>query len=137
MKIVRVEPKGAKVALLDFLDLSTLPGDEPYDKVGSVWWIAYEGKTPVGYAGIKRWGSTMAFLCRAGVLKEYRGRGLHARLLRVREAWAKRLGLKTLITYTAPFNLQSANNLIRAGFVLYKPEEEWGVEHALYFWKDI
>ena len=137
MKIVRVEPKGAKVALLDFLDLSTLPGDEPYDKVGSVWWVAYDGKTPVGYAGIKRWGSTMAFLCRAGVLKEARGQGLHRRLLRVREAWAKRLGIKTLITYTAPFNLQAANNLIRAGFVLYKPEEEWGVEHALYFWKDI
>lgn len=137
MKIVRVEPKGAKVALLDFLDLTTLPGDEPYEKAGSVWWIVYDGKTPVGYAGIKRWGSTMAFLCRAGVLKEYRGRGLHARLLRVREAWAKRLGLKTLITYTAPFNLQSANNLIRSGFILYTPEENWGVENALYFWKDI
>jgi GNAT superfamily N-acetyltransferase len=137
MKIIRVEPKGAKVALLDFLDLSTLPGDEVYEKAGSIWWIAYDGKTPVAYAGIKRWGSTMAFLCRAGVLKEYRGRGLHAKLIRVREAWARRAGIKHLITYTAPFNLKSANNLIRAGYGLYKPEEEWGVEHALYFWKDI
>ena len=57
---------------------------------------------PVAFAGMTgsiRWVDCM-YLCRSGVVPEYRGRGLQQRLILAREAQARRLGMNWLITET-------------------------------------
>lgn len=103
------------------------------------WWIVFDGKKPVGFAGIVP--STLAadvgYLKRAGVLPAYRGHGLQRRLLRVREAEAKRQGWSRVITDTFYGNIHSSNNLIKSGYVMFEPPLRWGFKSGLYWTKAI
>lgn len=128
------DPKVA--ALLTWLQLSTLTGDVPYEVEEGHWWIAYDGAMPVGFAGIVqsvRWCDT-GYLCRSGVLRSHRGKGLQKRLIRVREAKAKRMGWRWLISDTYR-NPPSANSLISCGFKTFIPSRPWGFENATYWRK--
>lgn len=128
------DPKIA--ALLTWLQLSTLTGDEPYDVSDGFWWIAYDGSLPVGFAGIVRshqWSDT-GYMCRSGVLRSHRGKGLQKRLIRVREAKAKRMGWRWLISDTYR-NPPSANSLISCGFRTFTPSRPWGFDSAIYWRK--
>ena len=103
------------------------------------WWFVYQigGDDPVAYAGLKSSFTITCggYLCRAGVLPGHRGRGLQRRLIRVREARARRDGWAALVTDTTD-NPASANSLISAGFKLYAPERPWGLKNSLY-WKKL
>lgn len=128
------DPKVA--ALLTFLQLSTLAGDEPYDTSDGYWWIAYEGQLPVAFAGVVRsfqWSDT-GYMCRSGVLRSHRGKGLQKRLIRVREAKARRLGWNWLISDTYK-NPPSANSLIACGYRTFTPSRPWGFDGAIYWRK--
>jgi GNAT superfamily N-acetyltransferase len=115
------------------LDLATFPNDERVATDSAAWWIlTCEGK-PVGFAGA-RLANGMAYLCRAGVLPEHRGKGLQRRLIRARVRWAMASDAFACYTYTVTTNHRSANNLIRCGFLLYEPNARWAGE-SLYFWK--
>jgi GNAT superfamily N-acetyltransferase len=99
------------------------------------WWLTRQGREPVAFCGMlpsSRWCGT-GYLYRVGVLEGHRGNGLQQRLIRVREAFARKLGWTHTITDTTE-NTPSANSLIRRGYVLYEPGEPWGLPHALY-WK--
>lgn len=122
---------------LEWLDRLSFPADNPYPKKGAEWWIAYDGETCVAFAGLKNVGHETGFLCRVGVIKAYRGQGLQQRLIRVREKHARREGFKFLVTYTSPWNLKSANSLIRTGFRLYQPQNPYAMDGALYFRKGL
>ncbi len=122
-------------ALLDQLDSKCFPGLEPYPKQGAYWWIAEDRLGVCAFAGLKFCGHHTGFLCRVGVEKDYRGQGLHKKLIRVREAKARKLGWKWLITYCSYYNLKSANNLLACGYKLYSPQNPYGVTGALYFRK--
>lgn len=140
IRIVAVDSTDEKTAaLLHYLQLDTLPDDTPYNVRNGHWWIAYEGELAVGFAGISqsvRWTDT-GYLCRAGVIRSHRGKGLQKRLIRVREAKARRIGWKWLITETANWNVASANSLLACGYKLFTPTHAWGVEGALYWRKKI
>jgi GNAT superfamily N-acetyltransferase len=124
-------------AVLDRLDSATFPADESYQKTGKYWWVAYRGSTPVAFAGLKLVDKGQsAFLCRAGVRQKYRGRGLHRRLIAVRERMGRRLAVSCFLTYTSD-NIPSSNNLIRAGYHLYTPTENWAGPGVLYWCKPI
>jgi GNAT superfamily N-acetyltransferase len=130
------DPKVA--ALLMFLQLSTLTGDEPYDVNEGYWWIAYDGEMPIGFAGLvqsSRWYDT-GYLCRSGVLRSHRGKGLQKRLLRVREMKARRLGWNWLISDTYQ-NPPSANSLIKCGFQTFTPSRPWSFDAAIYWRKKL
>jgi GNAT superfamily N-acetyltransferase len=133
----QVDPADPKVsALLTWLQLSTLTGDEPYDVSDGHWWIAYEGEMPIGFAGVVRslqW-SDAGYLCRSGVLRSHRGKGIQKRLIRVREAKAKRLGWNWLLSDTYK-NPPSANSLIGCGFRTFLPSRPWGFDGAIYWRK--
>lgn len=126
------------VATLLQLQKKCLPYDTPYDVSRGHWWIAYDGYLAVGFAGIVRSISWFdcGYLCRAGVLPEYRGKGLQKKLIRVREAKAKKLGWRWLITDTRD-NPASSNSLISTGFKLYNPTVPWGFKDALYWRKKL
>lgn len=125
--------------LLDNLDRQLFPHDTPYPKHGSTyWWLARRGSEVVGFAGLTTYEGELAgtgFLSRAGVLPAATGCGLQRRLIHVRVACAKTLGLTRLVSYTAPHNFASAANLLRCGFRFYTPWYEWGCKGALYFEK--
>ena len=100
------------------------PGTE-FD--GDDFWVVREGNTPVGFATGRA--STVGhwyFLARAGVLKAHRGQGLQKRLIRVREAFAKREGYEGSLTYAANWNTPSIASLLKCGFVIYDPYDKHG-----------
>lgn len=103
------------------------------------YWIAYDEATPVGFCWMTQ--STLApdvgYLKRAGVCASHRGQGLQLRLLKVREAEAKRQGWTRVISDTAFHNIPSSNNLIRAGYRLFEPPHRWAFASGLYWTKDI
>ena len=121
--------------ILHDLCFGTTAPKVPYDY--GHWWIAYCDKEPVAFAGLtpSTMGEGIGYLKRVGVLPEHRGRGLHKRLTRVREARAKRNGWHQLITDTTD-NVPSANNLIKAGYRLFRPQP-WAFERSLYWMKEL
>jgi GNAT superfamily N-acetyltransferase len=137
MQIRRVKLTEGNIELLNALDRTCFPGDDLYGKQGAEWWVGYDDAVVGCFAGLKNVGHSTGFLCRAGVLKEARGKGLHRRLIRIRETRARETGLEWMITYVAPYNLKSANNLIACGYKLYNPQNPYGVTGALYFRKKL
>lgn len=131
--------KVKKINLVALLDAQVFDyeQDSPVALEGVHWWVAFDKETPVAYAGVKITSERVAFLCRAGVLPSHRGKGLQAKLIRVRVAWAKRQGVKQVITYTVLDNPASSNNLIRCGFRLYTPEWKWVGNEALYWSRNL
>jgi GNAT superfamily N-acetyltransferase len=139
IRVKRVDPaKPATAALLQWLQLEVLPQDVPMEPGDGVWWVAYDGPSPIAFASLKvseLYPEGWAYLSRAGVLPPYRGRGLQKRLIRAREAFARRSGLTTLITDTTCSNAPSSNSLIACGFRLYQPARPWGLPSANYWIK--
>lgn len=123
-------------SLLNELDKACFPADSTCHKTGAYWWIAYDSKkSPVGFAGLKIMDKSTAFLCRAGVLEEARGKNLQVRLIRARERKARKLNIKTIITYTC-LNVPSINNLIKAGYRSYIPQDPW-VGTSMIYWRKV
>lgn len=137
MRIQRVTNLDSYRAVLGVLDETCFPSDTPYPKDGADWWIAREGLIVNGFCGLKRIAPTTGFLCRAGVVKPARGSGLHRRMIKLREKYAAKKNINLLVTYVAPHNLKSANNLIKCGYTLYTPQIVWGCANALYFRKQL
>ena len=113
--------------LIEQLERESFPGDEPYNVRSAKWWLAYHDGHLAGFAGAKViLGSRAVYLCRAGVKSGHRGHRIQLRLIRARVAWARRLpDIDCVITYTLRENTASSNNLIRAGFKLYRPMVDW------------
>jgi GNAT superfamily N-acetyltransferase len=112
----------------------TLPGDDHPDYEQGWWWIVFEGKEAVGFAG-SRYAGTEAnavYFARCGVLAGHRGHGLQRRLLTTRIRHARTVNAKAVITTTYE-NPASGNNLIRAGFRLYQPVKPWGCDGTNYW----
>lgn len=137
--MIRIRPVNgagaAGAALLRWLQLEALPGDEPMETTEGFWWVAYDGTHPVAFAGLTASSQVIGagYLCRAGVLPSHRGRGLQSRLIAVRERKARRLGWPVLVTDTFD-NPPSSNNLIRAGFRMHTPPVPYGFPGTCY-WK--
>jgi GNAT superfamily N-acetyltransferase len=115
---------------------------EPDFKIGD-WWLATStwadgSEELAAFAALAPSYSTpgAGYLKRVGVHPLHRGHGLQRRLLRVREARARKLGYSALVTDTTS-NIPSANNLIAAGFRLFQPKDPWAFEHSLYWKKDL
>jgi GNAT superfamily N-acetyltransferase len=103
------------------------------------WWIAYLATEPCAFAALSELphDKDAGYLKRAGVFREHRGNGLQQRLIRCREALARRFGWKILLTDTTN-NIPSSNSLIRAGYRLYAPDYPWAFgQRSLYWRKDL
>jgi len=104
---------------------------------GNVMWLATDATgEAVGFASVRPTidHPEAAFLSRAGVLSGHRRRGLHTRLLKVRETYCEGR-FDYIWTYTASWNLASANSIIRAGYLLFDPW--WSIENNFYFKKEL
>jgi GNAT superfamily N-acetyltransferase len=128
------------IGLIRELDAKLFGTDVAPPKETHLWWLLYADGEVAGYCGLGIFtesGEAMGFLSRSGVLRGYRGQGLQRRMIRVREAEAKRQGVSRLVTYTSRDNMPSANNLISCGYKLYLPQQAWGVRGGLYFDKSL
>lgn len=114
----------------------TLPYDVMPNWSESHWWICFDGDKPVAFAGVKKAKSWLdaGYMIRSGVVPSHRGKGLQKRLIRVREAFARRMGWKWLVTDTLN-NPASSNSLIACGYRLYEPADPWASSGALYWRK--
>lgn len=110
------------------------------DLTYGAWWLVFPHREsdPVAFCGVvhSNIGPGYGYLKRAGVLCGHWGNGLQRRMIALREAWARREGLCTMLTETTD-NPPSANNLIRAGYRMFKPDVPWGLKGALYWRKGL
>lgn len=126
-------------ALLAGLQKSVLPDDHPANTGLGWWWVIEVDNKPAGYCGMHpsmQWSDT-GYLCRAGVLEQFRGNGLQRKMISLRERAARRVGFKWLISDTARWNLASANSLAGSGFKLFTPSRPWSFKDALYWRKQV
>jgi hypothetical protein len=118
---------------LTFFDGAPVP---PFD--WGHWWLAFDKRLPVAFAGIIP--STRArnagYFCRVGVVKNHCGHGLQLRMMRAMEFRARQNGWNCIVSDTTD-NLASANNFIKAGYQLYHPHFPWGWPTTLYWRKSI
>lgn len=69
---------------------------------------------------------------RVAVLPEYRGQSLQCALMQLTEALARKAGYTHLVSTTDIENIYSANNFVRTGWRLTKPEKPW--EPSSLYW---
>jgi len=143
-RIEEVDALDAGVAAdLQSLNLSCFGDEAPAlsekDLEGHWWlvWFKNDQGTPIAFAGMRssqQW-EDRGYLCRVGVLPWHRGHGLQRRLLRVREAKARRMGWTHVHTDTTD-NIPSSNSLIAAGYKLFRPKYPWGPHpHGTLYWR--
>jgi RimJ/RimL family protein N-acetyltransferase len=119
---------------LERLHTACFPEDQMPDFKLGWWWLGFARGEPVAFCGMRNvesWERT-AYLKRAGVVREHRGRGYQKRLIRTRLQKARALGYQRVITDTTD-NPASANSLIACGFRLYEPQSHWGFRRTLYW----
>jgi GNAT superfamily N-acetyltransferase len=102
------------------------------------WWLAFHEGTAVGFAGMvpSTHVANAGYFCRVGVLRKYCGHRLQLRLMRALEARARRNGWDAVVSDTTD-NISSANNFIRAGYQLFRPQSPWAWPSTLYWRKGI
>lgn len=105
--------------------LFPVPANYHADLMEGQWWIAQSAGRDAGFCAIAplKHSRECAYLSRAGVMPNYRGKGLQQRMIRLRLRWAKSKGYRYVVTYTEPSNLASSNSLISCGFKLYRPSK--------------
>lgn len=136
IKIRRVEPE--RVREISRQVLWTEDGESVWTE-NSAYWAAFDGDKIVGYGGytLSRYWADCVYFNDAGVLREYRGKGLQKRLIRARLRAAKKAGFWAAYTYTAPSNPASSQNLIRCGFRPYWPKNPYAGEGWCYWWRKL
>jgi GNAT superfamily N-acetyltransferase len=136
----RIRREPVPLAVLP-LDQECFPSDHRPVLENSLWWVVWCGREPVGYAGLRVCQTScnkgLGFLSRAGVIAKHRGKGLQKRLIRVREAEARALGLTEVVTYVAHWNCPSINSLAACGYKHYRPATKWGGKEAVYMRKKL
>ena len=114
------------------LDRTTFPGDDPIDIMKAYAWVAFDGKTPVGFICMDVTGTHVRVM-RYGVLASHRGVGLGKRLLRAGERFARVRKAAGIISYTMPDNASSINALIRYGYDAYTPKPKYAGAQVVYW----
>lgn len=137
-RVKTLTPQVLKV--LSRFDARFFGGCPPHPKDEAEWWIAYDGKTPVGFAGLGFLDQDKtAVLVRVAVLREFRGKGLHRRLISVREQYARKIRCKQVVAYTSVTNRPSMVALLKSGYEVYFPrlrwDGSWGHKGWVYFRK--
>jgi GNAT superfamily N-acetyltransferase len=137
--IVKVPSEDAEDVVTDLHSACWPKAGGSYWDPDAEWWLANDTTGgAVAFAGLRASKSEAgAYLCRAGVHPMVRGNGLQRRLIKAREAWARKQGLRFLVTDTVYGNHWSANNLIEEGFRMYNPIAPWGSDDSSYWRKEL
>lgn len=88
-------------------------------------WVVVDADKVAAYATAYETEARVLSLRGCQVARQYRGRGLQRRLLRVRLAYARRHGYRTVRTYVATDNLPSLRNVLGAGLIPARVADGW------------
>ena len=77
------------------------------------------------------------FLSYSIVSGKHQKRGLHKRMVKVREAYARRKGICVALTYTTKDNSKSWQNLVKMGYRIYDPVFAYVGREYFYFQKKL
>lgn len=118
---------------LTFFDSARIP---EFDR--GHWWLAFQEAFPIAFAGLvpSTHATNAGYFIRVGVLRKHCGRGLQLRLMRAMESRARNNGWSWVVSDTTD-NVASANNFIRAGYRLYRPQHPWAWPNTLYWRKSV
>jgi RimJ/RimL family protein N-acetyltransferase len=106
----------------------------------TVSWVVWFNKKPVGFCLLNISDSDYGYYTRAGINKKHWGKGLHKRMLLVREKFARQFGYSRIVTYTTIDNIQSISNLQKRGYMIYEPKSKYADDKKnkfLYWKKDL
>lgn len=124
-------------ALLQYMQLETMPHDEVVDPGDGWWWLVKKDGIPAAFLGMTKLPLENAgYVARVGVLAPFRGAGMQKHLMRVAERKARALGWQKLISTTLN-NPPSANSFIACGYKTYEPQNPWGYQGTIYWFKDL
>lgn len=121
------------------IDNSIFPGcDTPRFKEAYLWLAYTEDNEVAGFASLRPFlRGKFGFLERVAVLPKYRGNRLQKRFIRARLSLARKLNMKSVVTYTVPDNVESINSLMHSGFYAFTPGWKWAGANMLYFIFDL
>lgn len=103
----------------------------------TVAWVVWCNKIPVGFCLLNISNPHYGYYTRAGVLPSHQGKGLHSRMILVREKYARLAGYERIVTYTLPDNIQSISNLQKRNYRIYIPAKRYAGKKMLYWQKDL
>lgn len=139
MRLQRIKKLTPELATQIRIAHSTcFPRDKPFTPKEGQWWILWDGPIVAAFCGIRAsaWWNDCGYLSRAGVLPQYRGKGIQKKLIRLRCAYAKKQGWSWVVTDTRD-NPASSNSLIACGFRMYRPSNPWSFKDACYWRRKI
>jgi len=110
--------------------------------MGNEYWVLWDDEgEPAGFCTVRpllrtsfepNWESTV-ILNQAGILPHARGRGLQRRMVRQRLQWARANEFTRAVSYVDLDRIASQRNLVRSGFLPYRPEYLWAGDDVVYF----
>lgn len=120
-------------------ELNDLPDFFPEDPIEDItsrfWFLAKMGGIVVGWCGYTLKDPLTAEIYRTGVLPQYQSRGIKRKLVAAMERHAAKQGVVVMKSYCGPDNIPSANSLIRSGYKMYAPANEYVGGPWLYWQK--
>jgi hypothetical protein len=135
--IKKVRKSTALYSRLKELDASIFRNCDDEFKKNRDWWVMLnESNQIIAYCGCLYSEGVCVFV-RAWVMFTYRGRGFHKKLIRCRIEEATKKKCSSIVTYTMRKNYSSANNLIKAGFLLHNPVYAYAGDDVMYFKKTL
>jgi len=130
-KIARVNGKTYR-EVIDELQGICLPTCKKYNPEIGYWWLAKHKDKPIGYLGLTYTKNEAWYLCRCGVIPEYRGHGIMKQMVKAMARFAKKYNLFPVYTDTTD-NPASANSLIGCGFKTISPSKQWAFKRSIYW----
>ena len=131
--MIKVRKNSELYLRLKELDAKVFPGCDNEFQPNRDWWVQLDyAQNIVAYCGCLYKDRICVFV-RAWVTKAHRNKGIHKKLIRVRIDKAHRNRCKSIVTYTVRNNYASANNLIKAGFLLHTPVYAYAGNDVMYF----
>jgi len=130
--MIKVRKNSALYHRLIELDAKVFPGCDNEFLPNRDWWVMMAGNDIISYCGCLYKDRICVFV-RAWVARSHRNKGIHKKLIRVRMISAQNKKCKSIVTYTVRNNYASANNLIKAGFLLHNPMYAYAGSDVMYF----
>jgi hypothetical protein len=118
------------------LHKATFPADRYDLPPETLFWVAYDNVTPIGFVSLQRTDSDDGwYVSRIG--STVKGNNLGVKLLRVVDRFVEAEKRGGIVTYVLSTNGASIKTFILAGYRIYAPAEWWAGQDVVYFSKEI